>query len=457
MEFPPTNFDIKSISTIEDRSYRCFLIDTFLYNIILFIIAQKIKDNSIVDRTWGAIFILQNAAQLTIVQNFSERSILVNVLVLIWALRLTVNNFIRHNGEDWRYTEMRQKWMKKGKSFYYASAFVFIFLQQAVYQKLINSSTLFVTMYSKEGLTRGDFIGSAIWVIGFIIEVTADLQLMVFKKNRLNKGKLLTSGLWRYSRHPNLFGEALMWWGIYIIACQVQWGWITMVSAIVATLMLRYVTGVPILEQKYADREDFKAYKKQTNCFIPWFTFKLQDEDLNSLDRSTSRVQILKDLESSRYEKDNLDIASFTKRSSSGSSNEENMKNPSQSLKKHSTVKIQGLQQKQLSTQLNSNIELQKYNTNAQYSNDKLNRFESSNQQEITTMLRIPQNNTFNGLSQKQYSNNNNVAMQVNEVYNSNQQSQSYQQNDDIMRMKAMNRGRQSQPIIDQSIDEIIV
>ena len=76
----------------------------------------------------------------------------------------------------------------------------------------------------------------------------------------MNKGKLLTTGLWKYSRHPNYFGEALMWWGIYIISCSLEYGWVTMWSAIIASLVLRYVSGVPILEKKYEGRDDFKLY-----------------------------------------------------------------------------------------------------------------------------------------------------------------------------------------------------
>lgn len=76
----------------------------------------------------------------------------------------------------------------------------------------------------------------------------------------MNKGKLMTSGLWRYSRHPNYFGEAVIWWGIFLIACSIEQGWITFYSALIVTLLLRFVSGVPILEKKYSVREDFKIY-----------------------------------------------------------------------------------------------------------------------------------------------------------------------------------------------------
>jgi steroid 5-alpha reductase family enzyme len=97
----------------------------------------------------------------------------------------------------------------------------------------------------------------------------------------MNRGKLMTSGLWRYSRHPNYFGEAVIWWGIFLIACSIERGWITFYSALVVTLLLRFVSGVPILEKKYESREDFKAYKQQTNCFVPWFPRQVSNTNSN--------------------------------------------------------------------------------------------------------------------------------------------------------------------------------
>ena len=95
-----------------------------------------------------------------------------------------------------------------------------------------------------------------------------------FRDNPENRGKLIKSGLWRYTRHPNYFGEAVLWWGIYLIACSVTWGPVTFFSALFITILVRFVSGVPLLENKYKDRPEFMEYMQETNIFFPWFVRK---------------------------------------------------------------------------------------------------------------------------------------------------------------------------------------
>ena len=121
-----------------------------------------------------------------------------------------------------------------------------------------------------------DVIGPVVWATGFIIEVVADWQLQQFRNNKENRGKIIKSGLWRYSRHPNYFGEALSWWGISILACSIKYGWITFYSAIFITLLIRFVSGVPLLEEKYKDRPEFQQYCKETNVFVPFCVRKAE-------------------------------------------------------------------------------------------------------------------------------------------------------------------------------------
>lgn len=102
-------------------------------------------------------------------------------------------------------------------------------------------------------------------MFGIIFETVADIQMYSFKNNPENKGKIITTGLWRYSRHPNYFGEAVVWWGVYLIACATKWGFVTAYSALVITLLVRFVSGVPYLEKKYSKRKDFQVYMKETN------------------------------------------------------------------------------------------------------------------------------------------------------------------------------------------------
>ena len=115
------------------------------------------------------------------------------------------------------------------------------------------------------------YIGIAIWILGFVFESLGDAQLARFLKNPENKGTLMQSGLWAYTRHPNYFGEATMWWGIWLIALPTPFGQLSIVGPILITFLLLKVSGVPMLEAKMASHPDFPAYKARVNRFIPWF------------------------------------------------------------------------------------------------------------------------------------------------------------------------------------------
>ena len=152
---------------------------------------------------------------------------------------------------------MRKGWEAKGTCYYYFAAFTFVFMMQALFSIIINSSALFVSIWSGPDFFALDVVGACLWAFGFIFELVADCQLQQFRNDSSNRGKIIKSGLWRYSRHPNYFGEAVLWWGIYLIACSVEYGWITFFSALFITLLIRFVSGVPLLENKYKERPEF--------------------------------------------------------------------------------------------------------------------------------------------------------------------------------------------------------
>jgi steroid 5-alpha reductase family enzyme len=106
--------------------------------------------------------------------------------------------------------------------------------------------------------------------MGFFFEVVSDYQMARFKRDAENKGKLMTRGLWRLSRHPNYFGEALLWWGIFCFALPLRYGWTAIISPLLITFLLLFFSGVPLLEKKYQGRPDFEEYKKKTPKFFPW-------------------------------------------------------------------------------------------------------------------------------------------------------------------------------------------
>jgi steroid 5-alpha reductase family enzyme len=142
---------------------------------------------------------------------------------------------------------------------------------QGIFLLIISSSVVLVNVSTAGGPGALDFAGTAFWLVGFFFETVGDAQLKKFKVSPENKGKVITSGLWRYTRHPNYFGEAAMWWGIWLIALSVPNGWKTVVSPLAITFLLRWVSGVTMLEKKYAGNSEFIEYARRTNAFFPWF------------------------------------------------------------------------------------------------------------------------------------------------------------------------------------------
>ena len=128
---------------------------------------------------------------------------------------------------------------------------------------------MLINKYASGEINLLVIIGFIVWLIGFYFESVGDKQLANFIHNPENKGKLMTEGLWKYSRHPNYFGEVTQWWGIWIIALSVPYGWVAIIGPITITILILFVSGVPLLEKKYKGRSDFEAYKKRTSIFIP--------------------------------------------------------------------------------------------------------------------------------------------------------------------------------------------
>jgi steroid 5-alpha reductase family enzyme len=239
----------------------------FVYYILLFLIGQIKKDNSIVDMVWGFGFLIP--AWFTFFQGEqSLNGLIVTLLVSIWGLRLSYHITKRNwsKGEDFRYVNMRKKW---GEHFKLVKAFLHVYVLQMLMLMLIAVSFVHTNLYNDQNLSWISLFGLSIWIVGFIFEALADYQLSQFKKNPNNKGKLLTSGLHRYTRHPNYFGEATMWWGIYVIGLTTNYGLWMIISPIVITVLVRYVSGVPLLEKHYENRADYQAYAKETSIFIP--------------------------------------------------------------------------------------------------------------------------------------------------------------------------------------------
>jgi steroid 5-alpha reductase family enzyme len=244
----------------------------FSYMTGLFFIALARKDNSIADIGWGLGFILVALLSFFLERGYTFRHLLVVGLVVVWGARLAGHIALRNRkrGEDFRYAKWREQW---GRWFIIRS-YLQVFLLQGLILLFISYSVMVVNHSQQRGWTVLDALGFCLWLIGFLFEAVGDDQLTRFKKNPANKGRVITTGLWKTTRHPNYFGESAMWWGIFLIALSVKNGWTAVISPVVITFMLLKVSGVPMLEKKYAGNREFEEYARKTSAFVPWFPKK---------------------------------------------------------------------------------------------------------------------------------------------------------------------------------------
>lgn len=241
----------------------------FLHHNFWFSVSIIKKRNDIADIAWGSGFLGISLLTLFISSNIDTRKIIFNCLILLWSLRLSIYLFFRSRNqeEDSRYKKWRNEW---GKNFILRS-YLQVYLLQGFLLYII-AVPIIVHNYQNRELHVSfiESLGLLFWLIGFYFESVADCQLYRFKKKQQNKGKLIRSGLWKYSRHPNYFGEVLMWWGIFFWTIRLSEAWWTIISPITITLFILFISGIPLLENKYKGRADFKEYCQYTSIFFPW-------------------------------------------------------------------------------------------------------------------------------------------------------------------------------------------
>lgn len=243
-----------------------------IYFVTLFVIATAIRNNSIVDMAWGPGFVLVTSFAYVNAGFYTMRATVAMGLVALWGLRLATHIMKRNWGkpEDFRYANWRQEWGK----WVVPRAFFQVFLLQGFFMLVVASPVLLIQAAPQPGFGWLEAVGLAVWLVGFYFESVGDRQLRDFKADPVNKGKIIESGLWRYTRHPNYFGEATMWWGLGLMALPVPFGWVGMIGPATITWLLMFVSGVPMLEKKYRGRPDFEAYAARTSAFFPWFPRK---------------------------------------------------------------------------------------------------------------------------------------------------------------------------------------
>lgn len=240
------------------------LILVIVYMTAWFLLARKRQRLDTVDSAWGGGFVL--IAWAVAVQQPSAASLAIALLVTIWSARLTLHiaRRSRRQGDDPRYVEMTRKW----RGNVWLRAYFSIFLLQGVLIWLVGLPITLAAGEPLAGLMWLVLAGTAVWLAGFVIEAIADRQLAGFLTVAKNKGKLLDSGLWHYSRHPNYFGELLQWWGIGLIALQASYGWIGLFGPLLLTLLIVFVSGIPPIEKRRQGDPAYQAYRRRTSPLI---------------------------------------------------------------------------------------------------------------------------------------------------------------------------------------------
>jgi steroid 5-alpha reductase family enzyme len=241
----------------------------FVIQWLVFIPSYLLRNESFYDLTGSITYITVTVGALLLSPEVDGRSLLLLALVVIWAARLGTFLFrrIRKAGKDARFDELKTSF----------SRFLLTWTLQGLWVSLTLAAALAaITTTTRKGLDAFALIGFLVWALGFAFEVVADAQKSRFRADPENKGKFIHTGLWAWSRHPNYFGEIVLWIGVAIIALPVLqgWQWVTLISPIFVTLLITRVSGLPMLEkradEKWGGQEDYEAYKERTPVLIPW-------------------------------------------------------------------------------------------------------------------------------------------------------------------------------------------
>jgi steroid 5-alpha reductase family enzyme len=236
---------------------------------ILWLVSVVIKNVSIVDLFWGLGFVVAASYYYLMSDGNPTRNLVLLILVAVWGIRLSAYLIWRNTGkgEDFRYQEFRRNY---GEKRYWWVSFFQTFLLQGVLMWLISAPLLGAMHYGVDkpfGLIDG--LAIIIWLVGFAFETGGDFQLARFKSNPGNKGKVLNKGFWRYTRHPNYFGDSAVWWsfGLFAIA---SGAYISAIGSLLMTIIIIKVSGVALLEKTLKnDKPEYKEYVMKTSAFFP--------------------------------------------------------------------------------------------------------------------------------------------------------------------------------------------
>jgi steroid 5-alpha reductase family enzyme len=235
--------------------------------VLTWLLSIPLRNVSIVDSLWSLLIAAAGICYALEANTLTTRSWLVLALLIVWALRLSLYITVRNHGagEDRRYQAIRAR---NEPHFAFKSLYLVFGLQAAL--AWIVSLPLLAALRSTRALGWVDYVGALAVLTGLLWETVGDAQLARFKADPANRGQVMDRGLWRFSRHPNYFGECCVWWGFFFIALSCG-GWWAMVSPVLMTLLLLKVSGVGLLEKDIAERRPaYHDYVARTNAFLPW-------------------------------------------------------------------------------------------------------------------------------------------------------------------------------------------
>lgn len=245
------------------------LLISLIIQTFFFIFAVSFKSDKVTDLSYGLSFVILAWYLLLTNKQFQPLAILLTILITLWGIRLAGYLFIRilKIKKDKRFDGIRENPLKFAAFWFFQGVSIWVIMLPSI-----------VLLNKNNYLAIGPIavIGTLLWLIGFVIETVADQQKFKFKNKEENKGEFIKSGIWKYSRYPNYFGEMLMWWSIFLIVAPTLSGleWLSVIGALHITFILLFVTGIPPQEKryqkKYGDRKDYQEYIEKTSLLIPF-------------------------------------------------------------------------------------------------------------------------------------------------------------------------------------------
>lgn len=241
---------------------------TTMFVSISFVLALITRRIDLINITWGLGFVVIAVLSFLLSVDFSYKAFLATLLIIFWGVHIStiLIKRMRLRGESYKFIALKTKWPRG----FYLRLYLQVYLPYGFLMLLICSPVVIVNLFGDDAFSIPNIIGVVLWSIGFFIESVAVSQLYNFFLNSENKNKILTTGLWRYVRHPNYLGEIILWFGLFLLAVDSPYGYLSIISPMLTTLILVVVTGVPVTKSKFKDNSQYQIYSLKTPAIVPF-------------------------------------------------------------------------------------------------------------------------------------------------------------------------------------------